>query len=57
MGIMKQIQVTCDECGSECDSTEYTVAQARMGAREDGWKRRNGRDICPNCQEEQAIKS
>jgi len=51
MGIMKQIQVTCDECDSECDSTEYTVARARKGARKDGWKRRNGRDICPNCQD------
>jgi hypothetical protein len=50
MSVHRTIQVICDECLEESDDVGLTNGEARMKAREDGWKFSKGRDICPDCQ-------
>jgi hypothetical protein len=46
--------IICDECGEPygVDNRQYTIRQHREGAKMEGWKHRNGRDICPECQKQ-----
>ena len=54
MAIHKAVTVTCDECGINYYQSYATVALARDWAQNYGWVRRNRKDICGTCQEEQA---
>ena len=49
MSIQRMIDVVCDypDCLEVTEGSSWTVAEARQRAKEDGWKRRNGEDICP----------
>jgi hypothetical protein len=57
MAVHKEVTMMCDECNSVADESYGSVALARDWALNYGWVRRNKKDICPTCQEEQAIKS
>lgn len=52
------VEVTCDRLGDRCWSNAGnnpqggSIGTAREEARHQGWKRVNGRDICPNCMKE-----
>lgn len=49
MSIQRMIDVNCDvkDCYEVTEGSSWTVAEARQRAREDGWRRKNGFDICP----------
>lgn len=49
MSIRRAIEVVCDNCLTEQDQHFWTVSEARLAARADGWGRRGNRDLCPNC--------
>lgn len=53
--IVKIASVFCDANGPDCHSwigQEDSGAAARKVARRAGWKRVDGRDLCPACQNE-----
>jgi hypothetical protein len=61
--IVKTHDVFCDEGGNDClgwcvqascTDSQGGAREARKMARGVGWKRVDGRDLCPNCQKEQA---
>lgn len=56
--------ISCDICeGQNCDGRNYegdywaeaerTLAEVRADAKEHGWTRRKGKDICPACIEQE----
>jgi len=49
MSIQRMIDVSCDvkDCYEVTEGSEWTAAAARARAKEDGWRRRKGKDICP----------
>lgn len=52
MSIVKTSSVFCDDCGDWVG--QYTeihggTPAARQEARDSGWVRRSGRDLCPSC--------
>lgn len=49
MSVVKQIDLICDECDVHYDDAQWSVGQVRKSAREDGWKYRDGKDICGRC--------
>lgn len=66
MTIIKSYDVFCDgqyPSGNRCTAwadtgvtaaagrSSHAAAEARDEARARGWKRRNGRDLCPSCAE------
>lgn len=49
MSIQRMIDVTCDaeDCYEVTEGSSWTAKEARIRAREDGWVRRAGLDLCP----------
>jgi len=50
--VQRSINLRCDgeDCGRHYDDPQWTVAEVREMAREEGWSRtRDGRDLCPYC--------
>lgn len=52
MTAIRMVYLNCD--GDDCmatsdDSTPTTAAEARERARAQGWRHRNGEDLCPSC--------
>ncbi len=49
MTMQRMFAVKCDvpQCYEVYDGAEWYASEARRVAKEDGWKRRNGKDICP----------
>ena len=57
MSISKSVYPVCDECGY-CEPLAYSASEskaARKTAREDGWHRKKGNDICSECWEKQQM--
>lgn len=53
MSVVRMIDLLCNCCHSGYDDPQWTVAQVRNSARQDGWRHtREGRDICPECWKE-----
>jgi hypothetical protein len=47
-------ELGCDGCVNAYAARAvelYSAAAIRAGAKAEGWKRRNGRDLCPSCAE------
>ena len=55
MGTWKQVGLVCDLCEHYSDWGEYSMADARDTAKEEGWVRRNGMDVCPSCADVKVI--
>lgn len=49
MGIMTTVAISCDKCYLWKDFGELRVPKTRGLARSEGWKRKDGEDICPDC--------
>lgn len=51
MSIRRLSYLACDSCLGICDDSDKdTAVQARLVGKSRGWVRRNGRDLCPRCQ-------
>lgn len=46
------VTLSCDVCDTDADSSDWTVREARLTGKADGWHFTNGRDICKYCWEE-----
>jgi len=50
MGIFSMKYVRCDFCGDPHGRDgESSAREARAIAKAEGWRRKNGKDICPAC--------
>ena len=58
MSVVKQILLFCDVVTTSCFANAFaegdgcmdiTISEARKSAKENGWMRKNGKDICPEC--------
>lgn len=49
----RMFAVSCDmpDCYEVYDGAEWYASEAKRVAKEDGWIRRNKKDICPKCQD------
>lgn len=49
MGMQRMFTLYCDvkDCYGMQDGAEWYASRARLVAKEDGWRRRKGKDICP----------
>lgn len=45
----RMFHVVCDGCGQDVDGDEWYSALAKQRAKEEGYVRRNGKDLCPKC--------
>lgn len=45
----RAFELVCDECYTDQDEHFWHAEAARTMARLDRWKRRGGRDLCPDC--------
>lgn len=52
MSYSVMVTLSCDVCNTEADSSDWTVCEARITGRGDGWHFAKGRDICENCWDE-----
>lgn len=51
LSVLRQVWLSCDICGDECELTRLTVVEARSAAKSVGWLRdRDYGDVCPACQ-------
>lgn len=41
--------IVCDACYTERDDVSAYSAEVREEAKSEGWRRRKGRDVCPDC--------
>lgn len=49
MSMVRRFHLRCDECFTEYNGDEWWSDEARLRAQKDGWVRRSGRDLCPEC--------
>lgn len=49
MSISTLVYVMCDRCGDPAEAVPYGSKEARSVAKEEGWKRVKGKDVCPRC--------
>lgn len=47
--MVREFHVSCDECGTEVDGSEWWSSLARQAAKAEGFVVRNGKDLCPEC--------
>lgn len=55
MSVYRMVLIYCDNCDRRGDMEfveSKTVSEIRRTAREAGWIRRGGRDVCQSCVEE-----
>jgi len=51
MAIETYKSISCDVCGNDLPSSySITAAEARREAKNEGWRRKYGFDLCPNCE-------
>jgi hypothetical protein len=51
VSLIKQVDVSCDECNTTLDDAAWTGEEARRYALDAGWRvgLPGGRDECPDC--------
>jgi len=45
----RMFTMICDECNIHATESFWYAAKAREEAKEEGWVRRQQRDLCPEC--------
>ena len=51
MSIQRQFEVICDLCDGNQGYSSHYAEDARADARDSGWVRKAGKDVCPKCKE------
>jgi hypothetical protein len=54
MSMQRAFTVLCDGCNTDHDDVQWYSEYARLSAQRDGWVRKGGKDLCPDCQEASA---
>lgn len=49
MAAIKMVTIMCDTCFITADASGHNADVARQVAKNAGWKRSKGRDLCPDC--------
>jgi len=56
MSAYRIVEVECDGCREAESELHLSIAQLRALLKEQGWKRRNGEDMCPRCANNGEVK-
>lgn len=56
MSAYRIVEVECDVCREAESELHLSIGQLRAQLKEQGWKRRNGDDICPRCANNGEVK-
>ena len=49
MSAYTMTEIRCDMCDEAESAWHLSIMELRAQLKEQGWKRRNGDDICPHC--------
>lgn len=52
MGMVRMFHVACDSCYEQADSDEWYAKIAERRAREEGYVKRGGLWLCPECKDQ-----
>lgn len=49
MSAVVHVNIVCDTCLTDIDSSQISIGLARRAAKEEGWAFSRNKDVCPNC--------
>lgn len=49
MSAVVHVNIVCDTCLTDIDSSQISIGQARRAAKKEGWAFSRNKDVCPNC--------